>query len=185
MSTATFTSDIVANASSYEWTVPSGLTIASGQGTSSIDVNISNTFKSGNIGVKAVSLCGSSLAVFLNERSMDCPVVAISTEPFNRNFSGATTDNINSKEAEKAISIFPNPTNGKNLTLTFEGFDISENIVMQLFDMTGKVIFNTSASIENIKSDYLFNIGSLPNGIYLIKISQDNQQWNNRLIISK
>ena len=50
----------VAGAASYNWTVPSGSTITSGQGSVSINVNFGNN--SGNISVTATNGCGASAA---------------------------------------------------------------------------------------------------------------------------
>jgi large repetitive protein len=50
----------VANAASYNWTVPTGATIASGQGTNTITVSYATSFVSGNVSVQAVAGCGSS-----------------------------------------------------------------------------------------------------------------------------
>ncbi len=58
---ATYAITAIAGATSYNWTVPTGATIASGQGTASIDVNFDNTFLPGNISVQSVAACGSSL----------------------------------------------------------------------------------------------------------------------------
>jgi len=49
----------VSGASSYNWTVPSGATIVTGQGTTSITVNVGTT-TSGNICVTAINACGTS-----------------------------------------------------------------------------------------------------------------------------
>lgn len=59
-STATYTIASVLNATSYNWTVPSGATIVSGQGTTSIVVSYDNTFTSGNVAVSAVNNCWAS-----------------------------------------------------------------------------------------------------------------------------
>jgi hypothetical protein len=48
----------VANADSYAWTLPSGATIASGDGTRSITVNFGANAVSGNISVTGVNACG-------------------------------------------------------------------------------------------------------------------------------
>ena len=50
----------VSGATSYAWTIPSGATIASGQGSTSIIVNYSCSAVSGNIAVSAVNNCGTS-----------------------------------------------------------------------------------------------------------------------------
>jgi hypothetical protein len=48
----------VNTAASYNWTIPTGSTITSGQGTTSITVTFGST--SGNIGVQAMNACGAS-----------------------------------------------------------------------------------------------------------------------------
>jgi uncharacterized protein (TIGR02145 family) len=50
----------VTNAISYNWTVPTGVTIISGQGDTAIDVTFSSSFVSGVISVKSVNSCGTS-----------------------------------------------------------------------------------------------------------------------------
>ena len=50
----------VSNASSYSWTVPTGATISSGQGTPTIVVNFGSGFTSGQITVNSVNACGNS-----------------------------------------------------------------------------------------------------------------------------
>jgi hypothetical protein len=47
-------------ATGYAWTVPTGWTIVSGQGTTSITVNAGTTGQNGNITVSAANTCGSS-----------------------------------------------------------------------------------------------------------------------------
>jgi PKD repeat protein len=60
----TYTISSVSGASSYTWTVPSGATIASGQGTTSITVNYGTS--GGNITVTASNSCGTSAASSLS-----------------------------------------------------------------------------------------------------------------------
>jgi len=58
----TYTIESVANAASYTWTVPTGWTITSGQGTTSIIVTAGNYGQNGNITVTASNSCGSGPA---------------------------------------------------------------------------------------------------------------------------
>ena len=44
----------------YNWTAPAGVTIQSGQGTSTISVSVSPTFVSGNLSVNASNACATS-----------------------------------------------------------------------------------------------------------------------------
>jgi hypothetical protein len=56
----TYSIALVEFATSYTWTVPTGVTIRSGQNTNSISITFSSKFVSGYICVKAVNACGSS-----------------------------------------------------------------------------------------------------------------------------
>lgn len=55
--------DPVANATSYIWTLPSGTTLASGAGTTSIQLIAQAGFSSGTLTVSANNTCGTSLAL--------------------------------------------------------------------------------------------------------------------------
>jgi hypothetical protein len=58
----TYTVAAIAGATNYAWTVPTGFTIVSGQGTNSIRVSINLAqFTSGNVAVSFTNSCGSSL----------------------------------------------------------------------------------------------------------------------------
>jgi subtilisin-like proprotein convertase family protein len=59
----TFSVNAVANATNYSWTVPTGATIVSGQGSTSITVNFSSTQTAGNICVTASNACLTNTAV--------------------------------------------------------------------------------------------------------------------------
>jgi len=52
----------VNNAASYLWAVPTGATLISGQGTTSVNVVFASSFVSGNISVQSISACGNSTA---------------------------------------------------------------------------------------------------------------------------
>ncbi len=57
--TATYSIAPVFNTTSYTWTLPAGVSITSGFGTTSITVSFASNFVSGNISVSAVNACGS------------------------------------------------------------------------------------------------------------------------------
>ncbi len=62
VSTASYSIDAVANATSYTWTVSGAATIVSGQGTTNIEINFAAGFTSGSVKVTANSNCGSRSA---------------------------------------------------------------------------------------------------------------------------
>ncbi len=69
-STATYSIAAVFGATSYAWTLPAGMTIISGTGTTSITVSVSTSFIYGLVKVSAVNACGNvpatNLAVYGN-----------------------------------------------------------------------------------------------------------------------
>jgi hypothetical protein len=56
----TYSIALVARASSYTWTAPTGVTITSGQGTNVINVLVGAGYTGGNFTVSAVNTCGAS-----------------------------------------------------------------------------------------------------------------------------
>ncbi len=68
----------IASATSYTWSVPSGITITAGQGTDSVTVNIASVFGSGIISVYASNACGNSAAVSSIVRTVPPPPGAVS-----------------------------------------------------------------------------------------------------------
>lgn len=77
-SNVTYTIAAIPGASSYTWTVPTGATIAAGQGTTSISVNYTSGTSNGNITVAASNgTCqgpASSLAITTSNASITAPV---------------------------------------------------------------------------------------------------------------
>ena len=57
---ATYSVAPVARATSYNWTVPTGMTITSGQGTNVITVTVGGSYSGGNVTVSAANACGAS-----------------------------------------------------------------------------------------------------------------------------
>lgn len=74
---ATFSISPVVGASSYTWTVPTGASITSGQGTTSIDVSFTASYKSGNIGVSAQSSCVPVTSSSVRNKFVASPIPAI------------------------------------------------------------------------------------------------------------
>jgi hypothetical protein len=73
---ATYTVSPIAGTNSYQWTVPTGATIVSGQGTNSIVVNFNAGFTSGNITVKGSTPCGFTPIATRNIVLLEKPVIS-------------------------------------------------------------------------------------------------------------
>ncbi len=146
----------VSGASTYNWIVPTGATIASGQNSTSITVNFGTS--GGNVKVRASNTCGNG--------SYKSLAVAVSCRE-----SYAQQENIFD------VNIFPNPTSS-HFTIKFNS-DFDSEIVLVLRDLAGREI----QKFENLTSDPEFEFGSnLPMGVYLAEISNGDERKIFRLI---
>jgi gliding motility-associated-like protein len=89
-SVQTYTSGFASGATSYQWTVPQGAQITSGQGTKVITVKWGNT--SGSVCVTAQNNCGSSTATCKNVTVSPGPIVNLSTGAISCGASSVTLD---------------------------------------------------------------------------------------------
>ena len=99
--TATYTIPSVSNVQTYNWIVPTGATIQSGQGTNTIQVLYSTTASSGNISVTASNGCGSVIA--------SLPII-VNTLPTGVSISGPQTVCAGATNIVYTASIIPNAT---------------------------------------------------------------------------
>jgi hypothetical protein len=74
---------------------------------------------------------------------------------------------------ENSISIYPNPVKNE---LRIENGELKINNV-ELFDLTGKIIFNFQFSTINS-----INVSALPQGIYLVKITTDKRIITKKIV---
>ncbi|MCC7302182.1 MAG: VCBS repeat-containing protein [Bacteroidia bacterium] len=76
--TASYSITILGNTSSYNWTVPSGAVILSGNNTNAIVVHFAPGSSSGNVGVNGVNGCGNGTGAQLGITVNPLPVAATS-----------------------------------------------------------------------------------------------------------
>lgn len=148
------------NATSYIWTVPLGWIINSGQGTSTININIGNGF--GQICVTPMINGVSGIQTCLN--------VNIVTGIHN------TTNTSN-------IYIYPNPSNGEfilELDLNKSG-----NCQISITNMLGQKIFEETRFITNLKNKIPIQLSGIANGAYNISLIIDKENYSKQIIIAK
>ncbi len=78
------------------------------------------------------------------------------------------------------FSVYPNPTSG-NITISFNS-NSNENVNLSLYDVQGRLI--TSSKVDSVIGNFNhnFDLGSIPTGFYLLKISQGNQNYTSKII---
>jgi hypothetical protein len=79
--------------------------------------------------------------------------------------------------SSQIINVYPNPANSGLLNVL-----VSEKATVQLFDATGRLILSTSVNANEKQS---MNLDGLANGIYSVRISNDEFVSVRRVVISK
>jgi len=94
-----------------------------------------------------------------------------------------TIDNGNSikeKNISQAISVYPNPSNGR-ITLTNSGIDGEYQV--KIMNAMGQLVQNTNFSGKYV--NHTLDLSSFPNGIYMMEVKTDKQMMNKKIIINK
>lgn len=150
-------------ATTYNWLVPAGCTIVSGQGTTSITVNFSATAAAGTIKVTASSTCGLSSAQTL-----------------------AVTPTVGGRMASTGnATIYPNPNDG-NFTLNIQtGIAAKANASIQILDVAGRIVSNLNA--VNVGGTIYLKVADskLVSGVYAVKYTVNNVTETLRMVVRK
>ena len=160
MTSASYSCNTVVNATSYNWAVPNGWTIATGQGTTMITAtlpaNVNNITFSGAVKVAATSTCGNSAAKSLTV-----------------NYCKSALTMNNEKGDENNISnLYPNPTTSE-FTIDITS-DVDKDIVMEVYDILGNKVIQQKHNLANGQSSLKINVEQLINGIYFVRLTDAN-----------
>lgn len=178
--------DPVSGADAYNWSVPTGATILSGQGTNTILVSFFNFSGSGDICVDAVNSCGVSICCLDNCLTVTCteapiPLVEAYTEGYDFSIDGKEIVQGKSELFEN-LSVYPNPNNGQ---FRIEGMiGASGRMEVSLHSMLGKRVHyqNNGYVSEGVLKESLLTT-ALPSGTYLLKVKIGTETWNTKIVI--
>ena len=137
----TYTATASNNAASYFWTVPTGATLLSGQGTRSIKVVFLSSFISGNITVQSISPCGNSTAKSLTIYKRVAAIPALIQKEFSpisiaavTNVCGVISETYRIKKVTYATSYNWKLSNGTKASIThINGNGINDTAVIVTF----------------------------------------------------
>jgi hypothetical protein len=162
----TFSASAVVGASTYTWTVPTGATIVSGQGTSSVVVNYGTLTGSQTIKVLATNGCGvSSLLKSVTLTAGVCPIAKQSE------FNSALVND---------VKLYPNPaTNVFNVELNAL---TDAQMEMTVYSMNGSLVNSKNIQLTEGNNTITEDISSLSTGIYFVKFTNTS---SNETIIKK
>ena len=130
----------------YTWTVPTGASIVSGQGTNSIVVNFGAN--AGTVSVKANNACGSSAVRSFTVAKVACRI----------------SEDGSLVEEAPALEVFPNPGQGM-YTVRIAG--ITGNAVAKVYSMTGQLV--QQIAIAEGTQQIPLNLNDAAEGIYLLR----------------
>jgi hypothetical protein len=155
------------NTNTINWTVPSGGTIVSGQGTISIQVSYVNTNVVGTVNVQSFNNCSASTIRFININLPACTAV---TNPVTK------MDSEMEEIKNTGLQIFPNPSTSL-FTIKLDDISIA-NTEVKILDVSGRTI-----EVLNTKGNKLISFGSrlLP-GVYFVQIKQNNKVITKKIV---
>jgi hypothetical protein len=148
-------------ATSYEWFLPPGATISSGQKTNRVSIDFSDTASSGSLYVQGINTCGegdqSSLTIIVK----DC--------------SG-----LRENKLESRLLISPNPVN-ETLSVRITGTE--NHFYLFIYDLRGKAIFNNYLSGVPCSFNYEMDASQFPRGIYFLEIMNEHGSAGAKFIV--
>jgi hypothetical protein len=98
-------------------------------------------------------------------------VPAIANQPAN-----------NPVEEQLSLGVFPNPSNGKNVNIFVDGIEANQ-IRIRLFDAVGRVVYDKNITNTGYTISIDFT-SELPNGLYSLEMSFDEERIVEKLLVS-
>ena len=156
-----FTVPEIQGATTYEWTLPTGVTAITGEGTNSITLLFSATSQSGNLSVVGNNTCGSGT------QSSKAVVV--------KNCTG-----IGDKDLASSVKIFPNPVSNM-LTVSISGKE--QHLLLTLTSASGTVVY--TERLSNIPADFSkkLDMSGYARGVYFLKLSEGTREYTEKVIV--
>lgn len=142
----------------YTWAIPIDWILMNGQGTNIIGVTVGTD--SGNITCTPSNNCGTGLSSILN---VTVEILGIS-------------DSTNNNE----IKVYPNPSNGK-INIAFNNLIGYTN--MEVRNILGSKSMNYNFELTSNNSINEFDLTSLPAGMYIIHVNNDNKSFFKKIVI--
>jgi subtilisin family serine protease len=130
------------------------------------------------------AISGATQRSFTAERSGSYYVIVTNSNNCT-NQSNTVTVNVTSiEELSKfsTTSVYPNPTN-EYLNIQFS--DFYENIQLEIYDLTGRLHIRQKVNSIGQDETKVLNISNLANGVYALKIYDNEKQATFKIVVSK
>jgi hypothetical protein len=104
---------------------------------------------------------------------------------FDRNGTGGVLAQtfVNNTANFPKFNVYPNPSTGK-FTISLHNFSVS-NVLVEIFDVYGKSVWSSNIELNEGKSIQEVDFLNFDEGIYIIRTSDGDTFYNQRLIISR
>lgn len=110
------------------------------------------------------------------------PDLSDQTEDFTVPAECNTTLAVKDVSRTKGISIYPNPVKTEFTINIPSGMDLSGITTVSIYDFTGKLV---STDRINLNKQTTINVNKLLNGAYMVKISGNDIDYSQKIIVSK
>jgi len=161
---ASYSTSPLYGATSYLWTVPSTVTIQSGQGTTAINVKFNSIAGLKAIKVKGVNSCASGSTKTRNITALSCPRFGESAE-------------INTLE----LMAYPNPTSSiLNVSINSTSVD---NYRLTLLDLAGRILRDEKFSFMEGLNQLQLDLSSYHSGMYILSVENENGKSQLRVVV--
>ena len=159
LTVATYSVAPVANAATYNWTLASGMTWATGQGTNVISVNIAPSVgtvtATSTLKLTETNTCGNT-SLFRSTTITRC----------------LSPDVLNTESGNTFSSVYPNPTSAEfTMGVTL---DKNQEIVMEVFDILGNIVISEKHNLVSGTSTMKTSLEQFNSGIYFVRLIDAN-----------
>jgi hypothetical protein len=160
---ALYSCTAVSGATTYTWTVPAGVTIVSGQGTTNVVLNFNGTPGSTiQLKVKSGNSCGQSSNRLANISLLNCPRVELATD--------------------ERFNLYPNPAS-EEFTVTFSS-ETEQKTELQILNPEGQLVMTPIFLSGSGPQQYNVSTTSLADGVYFVLMkSSDGTMKTQKIII--
>ena len=146
---------------SYNWSVlPAGVTIVSGQGSSSIVVNW-GTQNNGVITVEATNSCGTS-------KIKQKYIYALPNKPLPKQLYGEE------RLITKNLTIYPVPTTSV-ATISYEAAELGR-YMLELMDFSGRIVMKNYVQFKQGLNTFSVEMGKYSKGIYTVVLTNEKYE---------
>jgi hypothetical protein len=175
----------VPNATSYEWLLPPGVSVVSGQGTPIIELLFDPSFAGGEICVNAVNSCGVSLCCLSNCLMVECEDPSadnLTTDQNERVESEVPIEEGFSQKPDRRFILYPNPNSGR---FTLEGdLSVQGDLELSVFTMLGELVFfDDRGGREKGRVLEQINVPGLPPGTYIVQMRVSETVWRGKVVV--